>query len=607
MLLNAHIAATVLFISATAVAQPTSRGSAKTVPARSPSVSYTVRVDSADTTQLHVDMRLTDAPRTFRVAIAAHPEYNERFWRYVRNIRATAGASIVREDSAVWRVTAPGGGTTISYSMQLPPREPSVRGSWRMFLTPRGGLVGGYDTFMYLPDLEVRNPRVTIVAPAAWRVASALAPSGERRFTAPDQLTLLDSPILLGELREWRFTAGRALHRVYYWNAANTTPFDSVAFLTGVRGLAEETIEFFGGAPYPEFTFLFQDAAYGGLEHMNSVTLGAPSDQLARNPYGTLEETAHEFIHSWNLMRLRPSERGGLDYRPNGQTSGLWWSEGLTLYYADVLLRRAGLPIEDSSRVTHVEELLERYLFNAGNTRISPERASLAEYAGGSEVLDGYDPNVHLQGELLGTALDLMIRRATGGRRSVDDVMRSMMARFSGPRGFTGADIENTVRETCGCDVSAFFTDHVRKGVPLDFNQFLSAIGMRMSVEWKPAVDDSGKAILDYRLRAGETESGAMRVYIMDPESGWATSGLRTGDELVSIGPQAVTNQAEFRTAFRSMAIGDTVRLVFKRSGVVMTKDIVAAGFRVPDVQIRPIPNPTAQQLQLRKAWIEAK
>ena len=104
---------------------------------------------------------------------------------------------------------------------------------------------------------------------------------------------------------------------------------------------------------------MFRDAAYGGLEHANSVTLGVRSDALAKDPDEHLPETAHEFFHAWNLMRIRPAEYQSVTWKEQPPTSGLWFSEGLTIFYADLLLRRAGLPVEDSTRIAHLEAIME--------------------------------------------------------------------------------------------------------------------------------------------------------------------------------------------------------------------------------------------------------
>ena len=212
----------------------------------------------------------------------------------------------------------------------------------------------------------------------------------------------------------------------------------------GIKRIVRQAVALFGRAPYREYTFLLQDGAFGALEHLNSVTLGVRSAGMAKDHADALAEIAHEYFHAWNIMRIRPAEYGDVDYRPPPRSSGLWFSEGFTMFYADLLQRRAGLPLPTATRTAHLESLIARYLANSGNTRVSPERVSRAEY-GGSPARAGRlrarAPTSRVR--LIAAMLDLVIRDATAGRRSVDDVMRAMLERFSGPRGFTGRDVED--------------------------------------------------------------------------------------------------------------------------------------------------------------------
>src|SRR5438045_1226153 len=80
-----------------------------------PVVSYLLTVDERDRSAFSVEMTIRNAPDTFRLAIAKHPEYDDRFWRFVRGLRVEsnrAGATITRADSALWLVRAPGGQAT---------------------------------------------------------------------------------------------------------------------------------------------------------------------------------------------------------------------------------------------------------------------------------------------------------------------------------------------------------------------------------------------------------------------------------------------------------------------------------------------------------------
>src|SRR5213083_765798 len=117
-----------------------------------PIVGYTLRVVAGDISGFDVELRLRNVPDTFRLAMVAHPEYDDRYWRYVEALRvatSNGAATVTREDSALWRVVAPGGEALVRYRIHLPPAE-SPRDAWRPFLTATGGLVGGPHSFMYV-------------------------------------------------------------------------------------------------------------------------------------------------------------------------------------------------------------------------------------------------------------------------------------------------------------------------------------------------------------------------------------------------------------------------------------------------------------------------
>ena len=101
------------------------------------------------------------------------------------------------------------------------------------------------------------------------------------------------------------------------------------------------------------------------------------------------------------------------------------------MYYADLLVRRAGLPCEDSTRTAHLESLIGRYYTDTGNRVFPPGVVSLADNAPPGPLGD-YTASTHLQGELLGSMLDLLIMEATNGRKSMDNVMALMNRRFGG-------------------------------------------------------------------------------------------------------------------------------------------------------------------------------
>ena len=580
--------------------------------AQRPVIAYTLRVDSADLSGYAVEMRIRNAPDTLRLAMAVHPEYDDRFYRYVEGLTvegARGPGALTRLDSTLWRAVTPGGEAVVRYRIHLPPGRVDRRQAWVPFLAPTGGLVGELHSFMYLVGAERVPTRVTLELPQGWDAATGLEPTSDPRvFLAPTADVLMDSPVLVGKFRTWRFAVDGVPHRIVYWPLPSAAPFDTAAFVAGVEKLVRQAVALFGRAPWREYTFLYQDGSFGALEHLNSVSLGAPSADLARNAAAYFGETAHEFFHAWNLMRIRPLEYRDVDYRPQPPVAGLWMSEGFTMFYADLLQRRAGLPMADSTRPAHLERLIASYLANAGNSHFSAEAVSRVAYNAEPGALGDYDASTHLQGELIGGMLDLTIRSATGGRRSMDDVMRLMLERYSGERGFTGLDVEHVVAEVCGCAVKPFFDAHVRGASPIEFDRYLGLIGLRTRVTSGPMLNNDGSRSIDFRLRAWMPPGdSALHLLVAGPESVWGRAGLHTGDRLVAMNGARVPSAAEFRALMGRLKVGDTVRVEVSRAAGPFRTDVVMTPRERPFVHIEEIPGAGERQRALRAEWLAGR
>src|SRR5437667_1287612 len=157
-------------------------------PALKPAIEYTLRVDSADLSGWSVTLRLRTASDTFRLAMAAHPEYDDRYWRYVRDVAVDAwGGSVTRVDSAVWQVVAPrglGNFVTVRYRIALPHPDSGLRAAWRPYLTASGGLIAGPHAFMYVLGSEDSSVIVSLDLPSMRKTATGLG-----RTNAPHTFT----------------------------------------------------------------------------------------------------------------------------------------------------------------------------------------------------------------------------------------------------------------------------------------------------------------------------------------------------------------------------------------------------------------------------------
>jgi predicted metalloprotease with PDZ domain len=574
-----------------------------------PPVDYQLRIDAADLSGWTVEMHVHQSPATLRLAMAAHPEYDDRFWRYVRDFIAVSPAgplAVTREDSAVWRVSDTGGGdVVVRYRIALPPPPAGVRPSWTPFLSPTGGLIGGAPTFLFVLGREGAVARVDLRLPPGWVAAGAVNRlPGALTFDAPDVASLLDAPLLVGRMRSWSFAVDGVPHEVAYLPRPGGVPFDTVALVGALQGVVRQASALFHGLPYPQFVFLLQDGAYGGLEHANSATLGAPSEELAGDRSDVLLSIAHEYFHAWNLVRLRPAGWGGLTHLPPARTRELWWSEGVTMYYADLLLRRAGLVTP--SRLDAFREQAASYLDNPGHARISPEQAGWTS-TDQPGVNGDFSADHYLQGTLIATVLDLAIRDSTAGRASLDDVMRALVAEHPQPAGFTGMDVEGTASRVCGCSLHGFFERHVRGAALLDFAPALRPLGLRPRVSMEPARDSVGRAEPDLRVwvfvRRGETQP---RFIIDDSRSAWARAGLHTGDVIVSINGTATADRRAAIAAIRSLHTGDRAHVELVRGDRPMTVDVAVGGYERTRVAFEDLPAVTPSQRAARERWMAA-
>jgi predicted metalloprotease with PDZ domain len=580
-----------------------------------PSIAYTLTINPADLSGFDVSMRISGAPETMRMAMAVHPEYNDRFWRYLRDLRAeTSGnpVSITAERENAWRIRTTNGEATVRYRIRLPREDPTNRAVWHSALRADGASINSTDTFIYLPDFPRSPVRVVLNVPATWQIAtglaggtSALIPGAERALSG-DASTLLDSPILLGSLRTWNFTVQGIPHRIVYWPLPKATPFDTTAFVSAIERLAQQAFAVFGKAPYTSYAFLIEDGAWGGLEHVNSVSIGAQSSDLAKNPRHYMGEFAHEFFHTWNLMALNPRGLLVASADTPSHTRELWWSEGATMYYVETLLRRAGIPEAGKTRQLELQEELDIFHGNSGNTYLSPERGSWASIDPPGSTGE-YRSNYYTQGRLITYALDLIIADSTGGRRGIDDVMRLMYDRFAKKRAFTGVDLERAVSDVCKCNVHRFFENHVRGAQAIDFNPLLAPLGLRVVLATAPAADSTGKLYPDLRITAYDLPTGRLRVRIMDSRTVWLSAGLHSGMEWISLNRIPIDSFPDFRRAIRSIKLGDIVPVeVGRPGGAKQQLNVKVTGFEATRARVVEIPNATPAQLERRRVWLSA-
>jgi predicted metalloprotease with PDZ domain len=433
----------------------------------------------------------------------------QNFGKYVQNVRAVdPHVNLIRpEDQKFVPVTHPDANTWLIHTTDSAIQTGSVTVTYDLPETPRGyfsenvalrdryAFVNGASALMYV--VGHKNAPTTLAAqlPADWRAEMPLPQSGKTdapdadktnggtarfTFTAPDYDTLADSPLVMADknaLRTTEFTLGGKIktvyHPVYFGNLERLG--DVEANNKTLERIARAETQIMGGAPNSLYEFIFEvNGRGGGLEHLNACRLpyfpGMNLEQAA--PF-----VAHEFFHQWNVKRIRPRVLGPFDYVHPPHTRNLWFAEGVTDYYAWIATRRAGLCTADQFRA-HWRQAIARMQRNPARLKITADDASLTVWESGNSEGNG-GLSYYEKGALIGLCLDLKIRHLTKNQRSLDDVMRALLAQCAPPHpGYDEDGLRNTVNSVAGQDLTDFYNLLARSTQEMPFAECLSYAGL---------------------------------------------------------------------------------------------------------------------------------
>lgn len=352
----------------------------------------------------------------------------------------------------------------------------------------------------------------------------------EPTFVATGYDELVDSPILFGDISEHRFQAGNKPHTLIqagdrrYWSLASS--------LRDAAKVVETVQEFWGEVPYDTYHImnLITDTR-GGLEHLDStVIMTSRFATEDRDKYVEwLALICHEFFHAWNVKRLRPVALGPFDYEREVTTPSLWVAEGVTSYYDDLLVRRAGL----STRTEYLKALsgqLNTLLSTPGRKSLPLTEASLDAWIRLYQPTDNSindDISYYNKGAVVAWLMDTEIRQASKGNKTLDTVMRQAYRQFSAS-GFKEDEFRALASRTSETDLEPFF------GRALDSTEDLPIDGALeyWGLEWQP---DDAKVAAQAYLGLNTAGGDARLVESVEAGSPAALAGLAPGDELLAI------------------------------------------------------------------------
>lgn len=547
------------------------------------------------------------------------------FARHIVRATALAGTrrvALEKLDKHTWRAAPVDGELTLAYEVYA--WDLSVRAA---HLDDSHGFFNGPSVFLLPLGKRAEPVTLDILPPegrryAKWQVATGLAPArGTPRgsfgtYVAADYDELIDCPVEMGTFERIEFTALGIKHAIVV--TGRVPKLDGKRLAADLQKVCEAQIRLFEPrtqkAPFEHYTFLTMAVGdgYGGLEHRNSTALLCRRDDL---PYVGMKDTAsayrtflglasHEYFHSWNVKRIRPAAFVPYDLAQENYTRLLWLFEGFTAYYDDLMLSRAGL-FNEAQYLDTLGKTMTTVLQRTGRLKQSVADSSFdawIKYYRADENAPNSVVSYYQKGSLVAAAIDLTLRERTGGKRSLDDVMRLLWRRFktSGDAyaGVGEDDFPRAVEEATGVDIGRQIRAWSEGTRDADYAALFAPFGV--TFERGLALEEPHFAMMGIKTRRDGADCRIANVFDGGPAQ---AAGLSGNDVLVAVDGLRVRS-SNLDALLTRYAAGDTVEVTAFRRDEMFQTTMTLSRQPPPKFTLKADPRASKTAQRLRRQWL---
>jgi predicted metalloprotease with PDZ domain len=438
---------------------------------------------------------------------------------------------------------------------------------------------------MWSPGLEKRSVKIEFndVDKYGWKIATQLKDEGSSIYSAPDLQYAMDSPT---ELSAFTKTSWDVVNTDGKKEKINLTVHSDDAqpvidnFGKMVQKMVLEEKAVFGELPaydFGEYTFLddvYPTTSGDGMEHRNSTCIVQPIDKVEGNEVRLLGTFSHEYFHSWNVKRIRPKSLEPFNFEHANMSSELWFAEGFTQYYGELVLVRSGFNTVDEYTQT-IAGLVNSVLNTPGAARYSP--AQMSRYSVFADAGVSIDPNndnniftsYYVYGGATALALDLRLRSEFN--LTLDDYMREVwLNRGKVMKPYTIPDLQTDLGKVTKNPKFAadFFNRFINGFEKNNYEALLAKAGLLLrkaeaGKAWAGSLSGAGR-----RGRGGQARStGSEGIPILTSTtigSPVYKAGLDAGDLLLKADGAALKDEKAFYDLVAAKEIGDKMVITYR-------------------------------------------
>ena len=522
---------------------------------------------------------------------------------YAKNVEgfeATDGNKALKFEKInknTWRIYGKNDKIEVKYKVYS--FELSVRNS---FLDDSHGYLNGASMFLYVAEMKNSPSTVTIEPYKNWNAVSTGLKKisvDKYQYYSPNLDILIDSPIEIGTHKVLKFTSSNIPHSLALYSNAPLLADEKLTIET-FKKVTEAAASVIGEHPCEDYTFIIHQlpGVGGGLEHLNSTTcMTSPNAFVNESTFkNSMSLFAHEYFHLWNVKRIRPIALGPFDYENENYTHMLWVSEGMTSFFEDNILLRAGIYTP--------EDYIKKELVAIGSieNQVGLKVQSVAD-ASWDAWIKYYRPNENSRnstisyydkGGVLGALLNLYIIGETKGKKNLDDVFRYLWKEYykKQNRGYKDEEFQKACELVAGKNMDSFFQKYVWSTAEINYNDYYKYVGMALIKEYDTITPFFGATVINGKIINLQRGTSAY------------DGGLNVNDEILEINGVKTINVSG---AISDKKVGENIKVKVKRFGQEFTYDFVLKPNPAVKLKLEKIQNPSTEQEELYKKWLFIK
>jgi predicted metalloprotease with PDZ domain len=572
-------------------------------------LTFTVSMDKPHTHYYHVNLEIVG--QTSEYLDLKLPNWTPGYYRimdyarHVINFRAkeAGGRSLawLKIAKNVWRIRT-GRAKNISIDYDVYAFNVSVAES---FLDDRRAFIVPASLFMY-PEGYLQNSVKLKIIPNDLlpQIFCGLdeIPGENNTFYASDFDILYDCPIYVGLPEVISFEVLGVPHRIV---AEDLGQIPRHKIIEDFKKIIETSVGIIGELPYRHYTFILLDGGGGGLEHLNSMAayMNASGLQTPGGYKNWLAFITHEYFHHYNVKRIRPQVLGPFDYDRENYTRMLWVSEGITVYYEYLILKRAGLLTEEEF-LDRLSRTIASYENIPGSKVQSATESSFdtwIRFFARNEETANISISYYDKGAILGLLLDLKIRHETQNKKSLDDVLRVLYEKYYKKlkRGWTDEEFRSECEAMAGCSLAEIFDEYAATVKEIDYPKYVAYAGLEIDTSWHelPGVDLG---------LTTQTQEGNLFIGSVLRGSPAQEAGLSARDEILAIDGKRV-NPRNFDWILTAYKPGQKARFLISRRNRIQEIEVTFAARKERTFRLKPAPHPGQLEATIFSDWLSQK